>query len=87
MKRKNSHNNFYRIKKISHYPFLGEMIKEWKPRAKKIDYKLKTLATDAQILPQHLSKLITGFCDNPKLDTINAIEMALREAEKKAGVR
>jgi len=87
MRKKSGANKFQKIKKTNHYPFFAELIKEWKPRAKKINYKLKDLAQDAGIIPQHLSKLIIGLCNNPSIETINAVEMALRKAEKEAGVR
>jgi len=86
MKKKTGQNTFQRIKKTSKYPFLAELIKTWKPRAKKIKLDLKDLAEEAVIAPQHLSKLVTGTCENPKIETINAVEMALKAAENKAGV-
>jgi len=78
-------------KKISRrtgqYPFLKELCAEWKPRAKKARILLKDLAVESNIVPQHLTKIISNECRNPNLKTINAVEMALREAEKKAGLR
>lgn len=74
-------------KKTSNYPFLREICAEWKPRAKKAKILLKDLARNAEMAPQHLTKIINNDCKNPRLKTINAIELALREAEKKAGLR
>jgi len=78
-------------KKISRrtgqYPFLKELCAEWKPRAKKAKILLKNLAVEAGMAPQHLTKIISNDCKNPHLKTINAVEMALREAERKAGIR
>ena len=79
------------LKKISRktgqYPFLQCICAEWKQRAKKSKILLKDLAAQAGMAPQHLTKIINNDCKNPRLKTINAVEMALREAEKKAGVR
>jgi predicted transcriptional regulator len=63
------------------------MTSEWKSRAKKSKILLKNLAKEAKLAPQHLTKIISGECKNPRLKTLNAVEMALRDAEKKAGVR
>jgi len=74
--------------KTSKYQMFASIISSWKGRAKKIKKKLKDLAKDAGIQPQHLTKIITGkFVENPKVKTINAVEMALQAAETKAGVR
>jgi hypothetical protein len=86
MKKRAVNNNFQRIKKTSKYPFLAEIIKTWKPRAKSIKLDLKDLAALSNISPQHFSKVITGACENPKIETINAVEMALKAAEIKAEV-
>jgi len=74
-------------RKTGQYPFLRELCAEWKPRAKKAGILLKDLAVESNIVPQHLTKIINNDCKNPHLKTINSIELALREAEKKAGVR
>ena len=74
-------------KRTGTYPFIRAITSEWKSRAKEAKILLKDLAKEAKIVPQHLTKIITGDCQNPRLKTINAIEMALREAEKKEGVR
>lgn len=86
MRKKTGQNTFQRIKKTSKYPFLAELIKTWKPRAKKIKLNLKDLAEISGIAPQHFSKIVTGACEDPKIETINSIEMALRAAEIKVGV-
>ena len=71
--------------KTSKYQLFSRLIDTWKPRAKKIKVKLKDIAKDAGIRPQHLSKIITGkFVENPRIETIDAIEAALCEAEEKA---
>lgn len=74
-------------KRTGTYPFIRAITSEWKSRAKKSKILLKNLAKDAKIAPQHLTKIITGDCLNPRLKTLDAVEMALRDAEKKAGVR
>lgn len=74
-------------KRTGTYPFIRAITSEWKLRAKKSKILLKDLAKNSDIVPQHLTKIITGDCPNPRLKTINAIEMALRDAEKKAGVK
>ncbi len=60
---------------------------DWKPRAKRIKKKMKILAAEAGISPQHLTQMVTGKVQNPWLRTVDKVEMALRDAEKKAGVR
>lgn len=85
MKKKTGKNTFQRIKKTSKYPFLAALIGTWKPRAKEIKLNLKDLAEISGIAPQHLSKLVTGACEDPKIETINAVEMSLKAAEEKAG--
>jgi len=73
--------------KTSEYEIFSNIIKSWKPRAKKIKLPLKILAEKGGIKSQHLTKIITRkFVKNPKIKTINAIEMALIAEEKKAGV-
>ncbi len=72
--------------KSSNFEMFSCIISTWKPRAKKIKFKLKKLAVDGGTTPQHLTKIITGkFVKNPRIKTINSVEMALRAAEKKAG--
>lgn len=74
--------------KTSEFEIFAGIIKSWKPRAKKIKYKLKDLAKAGGIESQHLTKIITGkFVKNPRVKTINAVEIALQCAEKKAGVK
>jgi hypothetical protein len=74
--------------KSSEFEIFDLMISSWKPRAKKIKFKLKELAVQGGTTPQHLTKIITRkFVINPRIKTINAVEMALRAAEKKAGVK
>jgi predicted transcriptional regulator len=67
------------------YPFIARLTGSWKKRAKKSKILLKDLAKNANIAPQHLTKIINGDCQNPRLITINAVEMALVEAEAKVG--
>ena len=74
-------------RRTGQYPFLKELCAEWKPRAKKAKILLKDLAVEAGMAPQHLTKIISNECKNPRLKTINDFEMALREAEKRAGLR
>jgi len=73
--------------KSSEFEIFDTIISNWKPRAKKIKLKLKDLALAAGIRPQHLTKIITRkFVKNPRIKTINAVELALVGFEKKAGV-
>ncbi len=74
-------------KKTKNYPFLRAITAGWKPRAKKAKILLKDLAKEADLAPQHFTKIISGDCKSPRLKTINAVEMALRAAEEKAGVK
>ena len=71
-------------KKSSKYPFLWHLIQSWKPRAKKIKLNLKDLAPLAGVATPHLTKIICGNVANPRLKTINDIEMALRAREENA---
>ncbi len=66
----------------AHYPFLKDAIAQWKPRAKKIKLKLKDLATESGITPGHLTKIITGLTENPRLETINDVEVVLKAKER-----
>lgn len=68
------------------YPFLKNIIAQWKPRAKKIKIKLKDVALEAKITPQYLTKIITGLNENPRLETIDNVEKVLKTLEEKAGV-
>ena len=74
-------------KKTKHYPFLRALTAGWKPRAKKAKILLKNLAKEADLAPQHLTKIISGECESPRLKTINAVEMALRAAEERVEVK
>lgn len=70
--------------KSSEYPMFARLISHWKPRAKKIKVNLKDIAKDAGILPQQLTKIITGkHVKNPRIRTIDAVETALYNAENK----
>ena len=69
--------------KKNHYKFIDLLIDQWKPRAKKIDINLKDIAKDAKISAQHLTKIITKKSNNPRIATIDAVEMALYAAEEK----
>lgn len=73
-------------KGTSKYPFIAKLTATWKKRAKKSKILLKDLAKKANIAPQHLTKIINGNCENPRLKTINAIEMALSDHEERSGV-
>lgn len=72
-------------KKSSQYPFLNLIILSWKSRAKKSKINLKKIAINAGITPQHLTKIITGKIANPRMKTINDVEMVILEAESKRG--
>lgn len=74
-----------RRKGTSKYPFLARLTSTWKIRAKKSKILLKDLAKQSGVSSQHLTKIINGNCQNPKLKTINAVEMALVEHEEKIG--
>lgn len=67
------------------YPFLNNLINNWKPRAKAIKLNLKDLAVLAGISPQHLTKIVTGRIKNPRLKNIDSIESALKFQEEKRG--
>jgi DNA-binding Xre family transcriptional regulator len=71
---------------IAYYQFLKNLAAQWKPRAKKAKINLKEIAVQAGITPQYFTKIITGKVENPRLQTINDIEIALLCAELKAGV-
>ena len=73
-------------KKTTNYLLITTLIASWKSRAKKAKVKLKDLAKDSDISAQHFTKILQGRIANPRLDTINNIEMNLRAAEEKAGV-
>ncbi len=72
---------------VEFYPFLQDIVDNWKSRAKKADLKLKDLAVDSGIIPGHLSKIITGITQNPRLDTINSVEMMLKKKEAEAAAK
>lgn len=72
-------------KLLGEYPFIIALISDWKPRAKKLKIKLKKLAAEADIAPEHLSTIIKKKTKNPNVQIINDIEMALRAAENKRG--
>lgn len=68
-------------KTAAHFPFLFYLVKSWKPRAKKIKYKLKDLAVDSKMKPSQLTAVITSKTKNPRLKTIDKIECALLKKE------
>ena len=69
--------------KTSEFQIFQRLISQWKPRCKKIKYKIKDLAKDAGIVPQHLTKIITGkYVTNPRVRTIEAVENALCAKEE-----
>lgn len=69
-------------KKTGDYPFIKCLISDWKPRAKKIKVNLKDIAKDAGVSPQHMTQLVQGNVQNPRLQTVNDVEMAFRNKEK-----
>jgi len=72
-------------KKTGNYSLTTSLISSWKSRAKKIKLNLKDLAKDADISPQHMTKIVRGKVPNPRFQTINDVEMRLRAAEQKWG--
>lgn len=68
-------------KKTSKYPFIAAIVATWKPRAKAQKIHLKDLAKEGRITPQHLTKIIAGKINNPRLKTVNNVEMFLRQKE------
>lgn len=72
------------IKKHTKLELFDDIIRSWKPRCKKIKFRIIDLGKDAKVSWQQISRIINNHSVST-IKTINKIEMALRAAEKRAG--